>query len=125
MSRFYIRPVSLRSAGVATWFALAAGLALLVTAAPSGALARGGAPWHIERREGAPDRMNLLERELAHHTRRFGPAVLSISVDGQVVFNATFKGASSTDTFQIASGSKWLTAAAVMRHGRRGRPLPR
>ena len=115
MSRFSIRPGSLLSAGVATWFAMAAGLGLLVTAAPSGALARGGAPWHIEKRDGAPERTNLVERELAHHTRRFGPAVLSISVDGQVVFNATFKGASSRDTFQIASGSKWLTAAAVMR----------
>ena len=96
--------------------AVAIGIALLCSSAVSSQKAKssGTQKWELETTLMEIPETEQLQRVLAGRLHSHGPAVLRVSLRGNLVYSATYKAVSSESTFPIASSSKWLVATTIM-----------
>jgi CubicO group peptidase (beta-lactamase class C family) len=55
-----------------------------------------------------------LDTIMGHTSSRVGPLAIILQRDGRTIYQRGFRGATERTPFSIASGSKWLIAAAIM-----------
>ena len=96
--------------------AIAIGMALFCYGAESSYKAKSisAQKWKLETTLMDIPEIEQLERVQASRIHSHGPAVLRVSLRGNLVYSATYKEASSESKFPIASSSKWLVAATIM-----------